>query len=84
MQPERPVNLTFPANDIGWVRIMAGGVQVCYIRRDGRWRAFLWNEAGNRHGGYADAPVTGETLGDLRAELRGRVALKGPWWTGEP
>ena len=79
-QPESPVKLTFPSNDSGWAAIMADGVQVGYIRRDGRWRAFLWNEAGNRHGGYADAPVAGERLADLRAELRERVELKGPWW----
>lgn len=82
-QPDRPVRLTFPSNDIGYTRIMADGIQVGNAIRGSRcWRAFLWSHADDRHGGYADAPVTGERLGDLRDELRERVELKGAWWTG--
>lgn len=78
----RPVRLTFPSNDIGWARIMAGDVQVGYVHRAGRgWHASLWTEAGNRNGGRADAPVAGRRLEDLRVYLRKRVETKGPWWT---
>ena len=81
MPPDRPVRLTFPSNDQGWVSIRADGVRVGHIRRGNRrWEAYLWNEAGNRHGGYADAPAVREYLRELRDELRERVELKGPWW----
>ena len=82
MPPERPVKLTFPSNDIGWKRIDVDGVTVGHVKRSNRcWQARLWVEAGNRNGGYADAPVVREYLRELRDELRERVALKGPWWT---
>ncbi len=82
MQPDRPVRLTFPSTDQGWAAILADGVKVGHICRGNRcWEARLWNEAGNREGGYADAPVVREYLRELRADLRERVELKGPWWT---
>jgi hypothetical protein len=81
MQPDRPVRLTFPANDSGWRRIMAGALQVGYVRRDCRWTAYLWAHADDRHGGSADAPVSGESLAEIRAGLRERLERKGPWWT---
>jgi hypothetical protein len=81
MSPDRPVRLTFPSNDIGYARIMADGLQVGNALKGTRlWRAFLWAHAEDRHGGYADAPVTGERLSDIRTELRERVEMKGPWW----
>ena len=62
--------------------VLADGVKVGHIQRGNRcWEARLWNEAGNREGGYADAPVVREYLRELRAELRERVELKGPWWS---
>ena len=80
--PDRPVRLTFPATDTGWGSIRADGVRVGHIKRGNRcWQAFLWNEPENRSGGYADAPVVREYVRELRAELRERVASKGPWWT---
>ena len=85
MQPERPAKLTFPSYDVGFARIDADGIQVGYIVAGfSDWTAHLWNEAGNRHGGHADAPVTRRRLRDLRADLRERVELKGPWWTCWP
>lgn len=79
---DRPVKLTFPRNDQGWASILADGVTVGHVERGNRcWHARLWNEPGNRNGGYADAPVVREYLRELRAELRERVELKGPWWT---
>jgi hypothetical protein len=82
---DRPVPLTFPSVDQGWVHILANGVQVGHVRKGYRnWEAWLWNESGNREGGYAAAPVLRERLGDVRAELRERLEAKGPWWTCEP
>ena len=81
--PDRPVRLTFPSYDIGAARIMAGDLQVGHVWRGDRcWTAWLWNETGNRQGGHADAPVTREYLRELRARLRERVELNGPWWSG--
>ena len=80
--PERPVKLTFPSDDQGWASILADGVKVGHIMRGNRcWQARLWNEAGWLEGGYADAPVVREYLRELRADLRERVELKGPWWS---
>lgn len=80
--PEPPVRLTCPSNDTGYARILADGVQVGYVRRTHRaWEARLFAEAENRHGGWADAPVTRPTLREMREALRERVAEKGAWWT---
>ena len=81
-QPDRPVRLTVVSTDSGWAVIRAAGLRVGHVRRDySKWTAWLWSHAEDRSGGYADAPVTRAALGDLRADLRERAELKGPWWT---
>ena len=82
-QPDRPAKLTVPGVDHGWAHVLADGIQVGHVRKglNGRWEAWLWNKAGNREGGYAAAPVVLPRLGEVRAELRERIELKGPWWS---
>ena len=80
---DRPVKLTFPRCEPYSYSIMAGGQQVGKIVAGfADWEAWLWCEPGPRFTGYADAPVRKRYLRDLRDELRERVELKGPWWTG--
>lgn len=87
MPPETagPVRLTFPACGEGGACILADGVRVGHVHRgsNGRWAAVLWNQAGSRDGGFADAPVVRPRLRDMRAYLRGRVEQRGPWWVGD-
>lgn len=80
--PERPVRLTFPRAEPYSYDIMADGLQVGKITEGyARWEAWLWCVPGPGFTGYADVPVTRKYLRDLRAELRERVELKGPWWS---
>ena len=81
MQPsDRPVRLTFPAFEIGAVRIMAGGVKVGHARADWlrrKWVAYLYQYAGRpRDRAYGEGDAA-EELADIRAELRERVGTEG-------
>jgi hypothetical protein len=88
MQPERPVQLTFPAYDVGAARIDADGRQVGHVLADDvrQWHARLWPRPDMRPFTMADLEametVICPTLREVRAVLRERVAEKGPWWTG--
>jgi hypothetical protein len=90
MSAEKPVRLTLPAYDIGAADMLAGGRSVGFCLDEGggtrgharRWRAYLYLAAQDRRMPKPEGceEVTAGTLGELRRELRERIALKGPWW----
>jgi hypothetical protein len=90
MSAERPVRLTFPAYGIGAADVLANGRSVGFCLDEGggshgharRWRAYLYPAAQDRRMPRPEVceEVTARTLGELRRDLRERVALKGPWW----
>jgi hypothetical protein len=59
---------------------MAGKLQVghCLQMHTGRWRAYLWARPGIV--GSA-VEVKGDTVAQLREQMRGRLAAEGPWWS---
>ena len=76
--------LTFPSYDVGAADILAGGRQVgIALAEFNGWRAYLYAAAQDRRirPGKCEE-VTARTLGELRALLRERAEVKGPWWTG--
>jgi hypothetical protein len=77
------VRITFPSYDQGAVDIMAGRRQAgIALAEYENWRAYLYPVAQDRRiRPEGCGEVTARTLGELRRELRERVALKGPWWT---
>ena len=86
-QPERPVRLTFPPYGQGAAYIIADGLhEVGHILGDFTgWRAWLWPEPDLKPYGIipeAMESVWCKTLREVRAVLRERVAVKGPWWSG--
>lgn len=82
--------LTFPAYAPGAADILTGGRGVGFCLDEGggsygyakRWRAYLYPAVQDRRMPKPEncEEVTARTLADLRAALRERVALKGPWW----
>lgn len=47
---------------------------------NGAWTSYLWNTAGDSHGGWVTGPKA-LRLRELRAELGKRLSESGPWWT---
>ena len=80
--PERPVKLTFPSREPGARRIMAGKLQVgvCLQMHTRKWRAYLWARPGIV--GRA-IEIKGDTVAQIREQVRGRLEREGPWWTCE-
>ncbi len=79
--PPRPVKLTVVSIDVGMAEVRANGVLAGIATADHwwRWTARLLAVAGQRNGGDA-GEVTRDSLRELRAALRERLASEGPWW----
>lgn len=83
MSDGKPVRLTFPSYDIGAADIRIGGRRAGFCLAEFYcWRAYLFpalTDGVIRPEGCEE--VTARTLAELRAALRTRIELKGPWWT---
>jgi hypothetical protein len=79
----RPVRLTFPPWDVGAARIIADGkYEVGRVLGEFTgWRAYLWPASHGQFDPYKVEEIWRLRLGEIRAVLRERVAIKGPWWT---
>jgi hypothetical protein len=75
--------LTFPAREPGARKIMADGLQVgtALASYSGKgWTAHLWRERCDPHMGCV-GDVKAASLALLRAGVRARLDVLGPWWT---